>query len=144
MSCAVIAPIFPTGIQGPNDFDSYISVNAKSFRSDLILLALLDEVGHRWPAIDVDKGFLMRLSGGDQFAHRFLYLHPDRLAAVSVGAPGTSTFLEDEQEWTKGIEDLETVLDTTVDIDRIKETPIQLVVGEKDTVTHGNPAFWKG
>ncbi len=41
--CAILAPLFPVGLDGPNDLDSYKLVRSKTLRSDLALLAMLDE-----------------------------------------------------------------------------------------------------
>lgn len=141
--CAILAPVFPAGIEGPNDTGSFKDMYSDFFRSDHVLLSILEEVGYRWPAIDIDKVYLMGYSAGGQFAHRFLYLHPDRLAAVSIGAPGRVTFLDDMQAWPDGILDFKAIFGTDVDMEKLKEVPVQLVVGNRDRVLHGNPAYWK-
>ncbi|OTA98911.1 hypothetical protein M426DRAFT_325620 [Hypoxylon sp. CI-4A] len=140
--CAVLVPLFPTGLDGPNDLDSYKLLRSKTLRSDLALLAMLDEVAVRWPEIDTDKIFLAGFSGGGQFAHRFLYLYPERLAAVSVGAPGHVTALDDQQDWPAGIRDVETLFGRGVDKELIKKVPIQLIVGDADNKVHGSGEFW--
>ncbi|KAK9234061.1 hypothetical protein V1525DRAFT_414306 [Lipomyces kononenkoae] len=71
-------------------------------RYDLLLLAILDEVSLRCPAIDTSKVLLTGFSGGGQFVHRFTYLHPERLLAVNVGAPGSVTYLDDNRPWADG------------------------------------------
>ncbi|KAL7624728.1 hypothetical protein AAE478_006299 [Parahypoxylon ruwenzoriense] len=142
-ACAVLAPLFPAGMDGPNDVDSYKVLRSPSLRSDLGLLAVLDQVAYRWPGIETGKVFLMGFSGGGQFAHRFLYLYPERLAAASVGAPGRPTFLEESQDWPAGIADVETLFNKTVDGGLVGKVPIQLVVGDKDVEIHGSPEFWE-
>ncbi|KAJ9196219.1 hypothetical protein DTO021D3_6678 [Paecilomyces variotii] len=57
--CAILAPLFPAGLDGPNDIDSYKKLRSSTLRSDLALLSMLDEVAHRWPGIRTDKVFLM-------------------------------------------------------------------------------------
>ncbi|KAL7917678.1 hypothetical protein ACQKWADRAFT_324452 [Trichoderma austrokoningii] len=105
--CAIMAPLFPAGLDGPTDLDSYKLLRSPTLRSDLALLDMLNEVAHRWPGIDTTKIFLMGYSGGAQFAHRFLYLYPERLAAVSIGAPGSVTILDHSAFWPAGIADTE-------------------------------------
>lgn len=83
----VMTPLFPVGTQGPDDFYNYHLLESGGVRYDEVLLAMVDEVGHRWP-VDTAVFFLHGFSGGGQFAHRFALRHPDRLSAVSVGAPG--------------------------------------------------------
>ncbi|KAF3057120.1 hypothetical protein GL218_06033 [Daldinia childiae] len=140
--CAVLLPLFPTGLDGPNDIDSYKLYRSKTVRPDLALLSMLDEVATKWPAIDTDKIFLMGFSGGGQFSHRFLYLYPEKLAAVSIGAPGRATFLDEDQNWPAGIKDAESVFGKAVNRGLIKKVPIHLVVGDQDADIHGGDEFW--
>jgi poly(3-hydroxybutyrate) depolymerase len=83
----VLTPLFPVGIDGPDDVDNYKKIESGGVRYDELLLSMVDEVGHRWP-VDTSRFFLHGFSGGGQFANRFVQLHPDRLTAVSIGAPG--------------------------------------------------------
>ncbi|KAI1079058.1 alpha/beta-hydrolase [Whalleya microplaca] len=140
--CAVLVPLFPAGLDGPNDIDSYKLLRSKTLRSDLALLAMLDEITYRWPGIETDKVFLMGFSGGGQFAHRFLYLYPERLAAISIGAPGSVTLLDDQQNWPAGIKDVEYLFGKVVQKDLIRKIPIQLVVGGADVKVPGGEEFW--
>ncbi|KAI1759457.1 alpha/beta-hydrolase [Hypoxylon sp. FL1150] len=140
--CALLTPLFPAGLDGPNDIDSYKLMRSKTLRSDLALLDMLDEVAVRWPGIDTDKIFLMGFSGGGQFAHRFLYLHPERLAAVSVGAPGHVTVLDDSHNWPIGIKDVETLFSRAIDKSLISQVPIQLIVGGAELTPPGGEQFW--
>ncbi|KAK6004738.1 hypothetical protein QM012_008600 [Aureobasidium pullulans] len=141
--CAVLQPLFPAGLEGPNDLDSYKKLRSKTLCSDLALLSILDEVATRWPHIDTNKIFLMGFSGGGQFAQRFLYVYPDRLSAVSIGAPGNVTNLDDQQEWPKGIKNVQQVFDRPIDFSLIKAVDIHMVVGSKDTGFHGGDEFKK-
>ncbi|KAI1383861.1 alpha/beta-hydrolase [Hypoxylon trugodes] len=140
--CAVLTPLFPTGLDGPNDIDSYKVLRSKTLRSDLAFLSILDEVATRYPGIDAEKVFLMGFSGGGQFSHRILYLYPERLAAVSVGAPGRATFLNDQQDWPVGIKDVETLFERSINKDLIKKVPIHLVIGDEDVNIPGGDEFW--
>jgi pimeloyl-ACP methyl ester carboxylesterase len=132
--------LFPAGLDGPNDHDSYKKLWSSSLRSDLALLSILDEIALRWPGIETSKVFMMGFSGGGQFAHRFLYIYPERLAAVSVGAPGRVTAL-DNRTWPFGIADVEAVFGRQVQPDLIKDVVIQLVVGGADVAAHGGDEF---
>ncbi len=141
--CAVLAPVFPAGLDGPNDMDSYKRLRSKTLRSDLALLSMLDEVAHRWPGIDTTRVFLMGYSGGGQFAHRFLYLYPERLAAVSIGAPGSVTVLDPTQKWPAGVADVEELFDRSIDKHIIQKVAIYLIVGSADVEMHGGEGFWQ-
>ncbi|KAL7916671.1 Alpha/Beta hydrolase protein [Trichoderma velutinum] len=140
--CAVMAPLFPAGLDGPLDLDSYKLLRSRTLRSDLALLGMLDEVAQRWPGIDTNKIFLMGYSGGAQFVQRFLYLYPERLAAVSIGAPGSVTILDTSMKWPAGIANVEQLFGVCIDRDLIKQVHIQLVVGDADTEIHGGEEFW--
>lgn len=141
--CAILAPLFPAGMDGPNDIDSFKELRSESLRSDLGLLSVLDQVAYRWPGIETDKVAMMGFSGGGQFVQRFLYLYPERLAVVSVGAPGRPTFLDDTQDWPVGVADVDTVFNRTISTESIGDIPIQLVVGSEDVELHGDEEFWE-
>lgn len=140
--CAIMAPLFPAGLDSPTDLDSYKLLRSPTLRSDLALLDMLNEVAHRWPGIDTTKFFLMGYSGGAQFAHRFLYLYPERLAAVSIGAPGSVTILDHSTSWPAGIADVQELFGIRLDKSLIKQVKIQLVVGDADVEVHGGKEFW--
>ena len=83
----------------------------------------------------------MGFSGGGQFAHRFLYLYPERLAAVSVGAPGRVTTLDDSHSWPRGVADVESLFGRPIQKALINQPRIQLVVGSEDVNVHGGKEF---
>ncbi|KAK5189696.1 hypothetical protein LTR96_009499 [Exophiala xenobiotica] len=142
---AVLAPFFPAGITSVLDLDSYKLLRTPTFNSDQILLSIIDdEIAQIWPGIFTSRFFLTGYSGGGQFALRMLYIHPSRLDAVSIGAPGRPTFLDENEPWPRGIGDLEAVFGggTKIDIDAIRAVKgIQLLVGSEDNFIHGGEAF---
>lgn len=140
--CAILSPLFPACLDSPDDLDSYKVLRSKTLRSDLALLAMIDAVAHQWPGIETHRVFLMGFSGGGQFVHRFLYLYPERIAAVSVGAPGSVTLLDEELSWPEGIADAQFLFGKKVDNELIRQVPIQLVVGGADVKVHGGKDFW--
>jgi hypothetical protein len=140
--CGILSPLFPAGLDSPIDLDSYMFLRSKTLRSDLALLAMLDVIARRWPGIETEKVYLMGFSGGGQFAHRFLYLYPERIAAISVGAPGSVTLLDEEKNWPEGIADTKLLFDRQVDKELIRQVHIQLVIGGADVKIHGEKAFW--
>ncbi|MEV4150822.1 alpha/beta hydrolase [Amycolatopsis sp. NPDC049691] len=127
----VVTPLFPVGITDPDDVDSYKKIEAGGIRFDLVLLDILEQVRIRWNA-RIGKVLLCGHSGGGQFAHRFLYLHPDRVAAVAVGAPGNVTPLDDSRDWPEGIADTPRRFGTTVDREAVARVPVILVIGSED------------
>lgn len=40
--CAILVPLFPAGLDGPNDLDSYKVLTSRTLRSDLALLGMLE------------------------------------------------------------------------------------------------------
>lgn len=127
----VVFPLFPVGIDDPDDVDAYKLLDARGIRFDLVLLDILEQVRFRWNA-RVESVLLCGHSGGGQFAHRFLYLHPDRVAAVAVGAPGGVTVLDDSLAWPEGTGDTRQRFGTTVDPGAVARVPVLLVIGADD------------
>jgi peptide/nickel transport system substrate-binding protein len=80
----MLAPVFPGGLAFPGDLDACKFVRFEGFDCDHLVFAMF--------------GF----SGGAQFAHRFLYLYPERLRAVSLAAPGLVTRFDDRHPWWVG------------------------------------------
>ncbi|RZU11188.1 esterase/PHB depolymerase [Kribbella rubisoli] len=130
----VLAPLFPAGIIDPEDLHNFKFIEYQGIRYDRALLAMIDEVSRRYP-VDPDVFYLHGFSGGGQFAHRFLYLHPDRLAGVSIGAPGRITQLDDSLPWWLGTKDLEQRFGRAVDLESLRRVPILMVVGDNDVET---------
>lgn len=133
---AVLAPLFPAALDSPIDLDSYKNLRTKTLQSNLRLLDILNEVSHIWPGIATDSIVLMGFSGGAQFCHRFMYLHPERLSAVVVAAPGKITSLNNDA-WPSGIGNVSEIFpDRKVDIPSIAQIKhIFLLVGESDEMS---------
>ncbi|CEJ12014.1 hypothetical protein BN1110_02309 [bacterium YEK0313] len=132
--CIVLAPLFPAGITTPTDVNSYKLTVPGAIRYDLILLAMVDEMRQRY-RIAGDRFALCGFSGGGHFSHRFLYLHPERLSAVSIGAPGLVTLLDLDYDYWVGVRNFETIWRKPLDIAAIRALPIQMVIGGDDTET---------
>lgn len=143
--CAILAPLFPTCIGTRYDLDNYKTIRYGSMRFDLLLLAMIDEVKHVWGhGIFTDQVFMMGFSGGGQFVHRFLYLHPERLLGVSIGAPGRPTdFLDYTRPWPQGVANLSAVFDgKAIDLARVEQVKaVQLFIGADDIEVPGNGFF---
>jgi poly(3-hydroxybutyrate) depolymerase len=127
----VMTPLFPVGIDGPNDIDSYKTIDGAGVRFDEILLSMVDEVAHRWN-VDPSRFFLHGFSGGGQFANRFALLHPGRLTAVSIGAPGQVTLPRPDAVWWRGVADVEQRFGIVFDPAAFVRVPVQVVVGSLD------------
>lgn len=128
----ILTPLFPAGIIDPTDVHNYKNLLYNGIRFDLVLLSMLTQAATIW-RIDTERFFLHGFSGGGQFAHRFLYLHPTRLRGVSIGAPGSITQPTATHAWPKGLSDTFSVFKVEPDFAAIADVPVQLLVGEKDT-----------
>jgi poly(3-hydroxybutyrate) depolymerase len=133
-AAVILAPLFPAGLIDPDDLHNFKFVAYRGIRFDHMLLAIVDEVAARYP-VAADRFYLHGFSGGGQFTHRFLYLHPNRLAAASIGAPGRITELDDTLPWWLGTKDIEERFGRPVDLDAIRRVPVHMVVGAEDTDT---------
>src|SRR5680860_1115071 len=90
----LLAPLFPATLDDLEGLHNYKYIDYDGVRYDEVLLAMVAEVGSHYN-VETETFALHGFSGGGQFAHRFLYLHPERLSAVSIGAPGHVTLLTD-------------------------------------------------
>jgi pimeloyl-ACP methyl ester carboxylesterase len=82
-----------------------------------------------------DRFALFGYSGGGQFANRFALLHPGRLWAASIGAPGSVTLLDPERDWWVGIRNLSDVFGIGFDAEALTKIPVQMIVGAADLET---------
>ena len=119
--CVVLAPLFPVGVLGDDYPDGFKYMREGDIRYDRVLLAMIAEAGAR-----LGHGFgpfmLFGFSGGGHFAHRFFYLHPDKLLAVSIGAPGAVTLIDESRDFC-------------VDLPAMRGVAVQMVVGAADLET---------
>jgi poly(3-hydroxybutyrate) depolymerase len=130
----VLAPLFPAAVIDPEDLHNYKFIEYRGIRYDRALLDMVDEVAARYP-VAAGRFYLHGFSGGGQFAHRFFYLHPDRLAGLSIGAPGRITELDGALPWWRGTKDIEARFGQAIDIAALRRVPVLMVVGEQDVDT---------
>ncbi|MEQ4721790.1 hypothetical protein [Nonomuraea sp. B19D2] len=148
-NCIVLAPLFPVGIPDPGEFDGYKYLQHRGIRFDQVLLAMVEEISAVY-RVDSRRFLLFGYSGGGQYAHRFAYLHPERVRAVSIGAPGAVTLLDETLRWPAGIAGAEEAMGRRVDPAALGSTAMHLVIGAEDTQTHvnnvppGHPAWIEG
>lgn len=135
LGCFVLAPLFPIGIIEPGDVDNYKYIDYRGLRYDLLLLAMMAEVEARYE-IRFRRAVMHGFSGGGQFVHRFYYLHPEKLTAVSIGAPGKITLLDNSRPWWVGTADVAQRFGRAIDVERLRQVKVQLVIGEDDIEGH--------
>lgn len=127
----IVAPLFPAGLTGPDDLDSYKAIESHGVRFDQVLFDLLGEVNARW-GVDVSRFYLVGHSGGGQFVLRMLLLHPHRLAGAAISAPGRITLVDPEQPWPRGTADTRQRFGIDVDAAAVAAVPVLLTAGEGD------------
>ena len=133
-NCIILCPLFPAGVQGDGNRDGFKQLVENDIRYDRILLDMVEEVGHKFNC-DFKRFALFGYSGGGQFANRFCLLHPDRLWAVSIGAPGSVTLLDPQSDWWVGVKGMEKKFGITLNLEALKQLPVHMIVGKADLET---------
>lgn len=127
----VLAPLFPINTHSAYDQENYKFIDYEGTRYDLVLLSMVDEVAAKYRLRDL-RFLLFGFSGGGHFVHRFFYLHPHRLLALSIGAPGVVTLLDDTSDWWVGVRDVYTKFGVKLNLPAMRRVPVQMVVGSQD------------
>jgi poly(3-hydroxybutyrate) depolymerase len=133
-NCIILAPLFPAGVRGDGNRDGFKYMAEADIRYDRVLLDLVDEIGEKYGR-RFDRFALYGYSGGGHFVHRFLMLHPDRLWAASIGAPGSVTLLDPAQDWWVGTRDIQARFGIEIDTAAMARVPVQMIVGAADLET---------
>jgi pimeloyl-ACP methyl ester carboxylesterase len=130
----VLSPLFPRDVQGDGHVDGYKFMREGALRYDELLHTMIDDAVRR-TGCDGSRFFLQGYSGGAQFVHRYLLLHPERLRAVSLGAPGAVTLPDEQVDWWAGVRDVQSLFGKPFDAAGLCQVPIQLVISDADTET---------
>ncbi|WP_203236167.1 alpha/beta hydrolase [Methylobacterium crusticola] len=147
--CVVLAPLFPAGVRGDGDRHGYKYVIDGDIRYDAVLLGMVAEVEEKY-GLSFPRFALWGFSGGGHFAHRFLLLHPERLWAASIGAPGSVTLLDPDRDWWAGTRGMAALFGREPDIPALRAVAVHMVVGGADLetweITHrpGTPRYVEG
>jgi poly(3-hydroxybutyrate) depolymerase len=132
--CAVLCPIFPVGVLGDGNRSGYKYIAEGDIRYDVIVLKMVDELAAKYRQ-DWSRFAMFGFSGGGHFAHRFAILHPAKLWAASIGAPGSVTLLDPAKDWWVGIRDVKQRFGIDFDAAALTRVPVQMIVGEADLET---------
>ncbi|MFK4259599.1 hydrolase [Agrobacterium tumefaciens] len=127
----VLVPLFPASVVRPGDINSYKMLRYGDVHYDAVMLDMIEELRERY-RIDGDKVLMYGFSGGGQFTHRFLYLHPERVLAASIGGPGTVTLLDPDRDFWVGTRNFETVFGKPLDLDVMRAIPVHMIIGGND------------
>jgi len=128
----LVCPLFPANILRDGNLEGYKYLYEGHIRYDQILIDLVSELRDTFAFAEA-RFLLGGFSGGGQFAHRFCYLHPEMLKAVSVAAPGSVTLLDQDLPWWPGIGSVAELFGHEVDLHTLKSVKVQLIVGANDT-----------
>jgi poly(3-hydroxybutyrate) depolymerase len=130
----VLAPLFPTNVLGDGNGDGYKVLHEPGIRYDLLLLGMIQEAA-RATGCDGERVLLHGYSGGAQFAHRFALLHPERVLAAAIAAPGEVTLADDHVDWWAGVRDTAQLFGRDVAWPAVALVPWHLAVGDQDVDT---------
>ena len=131
----------PVGYTHALDRDALLTTVSGYSRIDLQMIAIIDDAR----SILADKGievsqkvFMAGVSASGSFVSRFAMLHPDRVKAASIGAPGfgpivpVSSWNGRELPYPEGVADLKSVAGSNFDSAAFKTVPLQVWVGDED------------
>jgi pimeloyl-ACP methyl ester carboxylesterase len=130
----ILAPLFPAGMTAAKELSGYKFMRRGGISYDLVTLDMVDEVAARY-RLRSDRFLLHGFSGGGHFAHRFLYLHPERLMGVSIGAPGIVTLLDFDHDYWVGVRNFRDIFGKDIDLDAMRRVYVHMVIGAEDTET---------
>lgn len=131
---AVLCPVFPVGVRGDGARSGYKYMAEGDIRYDRVLLDMVAEVAAKYGQ-DWSRFAVFGFSGGGHFAHRMAILHPDKLWAASIGAPGSVTLLDPTRDWWVGVRDLKERFGIAFDREALAKVPVQMLVGDADLET---------
>lgn len=133
--CFLLAPLFPINLADDVPDEQYKYLVGNGLRYDDVLLSMIEELSVI-TSTTFDRILLFGFSGGAQFAHRFFYVRPDVLHAVSIAAPGFVTLPWEEHDWWVGLRDLEKVFGVAPRVEEMRRVPVQLLCGADDNIDY--------
>lgn len=132
--CAILCPIFPMNVLGDGARSGYKYLIEGDIHYDEVVLSMVAEMGAKYQQ-DWSRFAMFGFSGGGHFAHRFAILHPEKLWAASIGAPGSVTLLDPDRDWWVGIRNLPELFGKPFDAAALAKVPVHMVVGAADLET---------
>jgi dienelactone hydrolase len=144
----VLMPVFPRPATEHNiythslDRDVMVTDKKEYRRLDLQLIAM---IGHaraklQSESIKTERQVLMQgYSASGMFVNRFVFLHPERVKAAIVGAPGgwamapTGNYQQKSLTFPVGTSDFKEVSGRKFDLKKVRKVPLLMVLGDQDT-----------
>jgi dienelactone hydrolase len=140
LGVAVLMPLFPRPRAAGSDDNLYLHALSRAAlatrtpalaRVDLQLIAMIDAARGRLGARVLIAGF----SAAGSFANRFTVLHPDRVLAAAVGAPGgwpIAPVAEAGMTYPVGIADVAALTGAAVDLAALRRVELFFFLGAED------------
>ena len=148
LKVAVLVPIFPRPetdwkiYTQALDRDSLLTPKEEYRRLDLQLLAMIDDARERLARqylLSFDRRVLMNgFSAQAMFANRFTFMHPDRVKAAAIGAPGgwpiapVATHHKQPLRYPIGVADFRQVTGQDIDMRELRRVPLLIFMGDQD------------
>jgi len=124
----LIAPVFSY-----RDYPDYQRLGREGLgqRADLAVCATLADLREQ---LGFSSGFhLFGFSGGAQFAHRFVYAHPEPVHSICLASAGWYTPPESGRRFPYGVDDTARLDGVRFEANRLARTSTLVVVGDRDT-----------
>ena len=111
-------------------------------RIDLQLIVMIDDATEilSLEGINIeDKVLMMGYSASGMFVNRFTFLHPERVRAVAIGAPGgwpiapLGKWNGVKLRYPIGVEDMKELVGKEFNIEAVKSIPLYFYMGDQDT-----------
>ena len=149
LGCPLLVPVFPrpynfqeAGYTHALDEVSLSATSTDYYRLDLQLIAMIEDAINRLNEREINfEGTILMWgsSASGMFANRFTALHPERVKAAAIGAPGgwpiapIAKYEGVELNYPIGIADLFQLVGYSFDLENFKNTPLYFYLGDQDT-----------
>lgn len=147
LGCALMVPTFPRPYTEwwiythSLDRDTLLTDIEKIHRIDLQLLAMMDDAIDKLSLRGIiveEKVFMMGFSASGSFTNRFTIIHPDRIKAAAIGAPGyllapVSEWNNETLRYNVGVDDLNSLIGKEFELDPYRNVPQYFFMGDQDT-----------
>lgn len=148
MTVAVLIPVFPRPETRQEiythslDRDIFTTDIKEYKRLDLQLLKMIDDAQAKMKSENIqteEKVLMQGYSASGMFVNRFVFLHPERVKAAAIGAPGgwaivpTSEYKKKILAFPVGTGDFKEISGKKFDIEKVRKVSLFMILGSKDT-----------
>ena len=125
------------------------AIDKKFYRPDLKVSAIIEDFTGELESYGItvhDKVLMWGFSNSAFFAHRYCFLHPERVKAVAIGGytsltMGMDTYSNRRLNWPLGTSDFSTLTSVDFDVDAYNSIPKFIFIGEEDTGSYQPTVF---